>query len=110
MMIGTESKWRMVALPGETRDDIRDSCDRVMEALLDIEEQEGRVHSAAVSLDLGQMRLTIEIAVDAETIDEAVAIVDDATSRAMSAGGHRPGDPAEYPELVEKHAEVLVPA
>lgn len=107
MMIGTESAWNMVALPGETKDDIRASCDRIMVALLDIEDQEGRVHSAAVSLDLAEMRLVIELAVNADSIDEAVAIVDDATSRAIAAGGHHRAD---LPQLVEKSAKVLVDA
>ena len=106
MMVGTTSTWSMKLLPGETLEEAEASMDRVMDALLDIEEAERQVHSAAVSVNLADMTVEIDLAVDCDDLDDAVALVDDAIRRALQAAGHRLNTGAR----LRKHAEVLEPA
>ena len=107
MLIGTHSRWRVHLTPGEDTTVLREQCERIMEALLDIEEDSGLVNSAAVSLDLGELLVEIDLAVQADDIEEGARIVDEAIKSAIAmAGGTILGGQSER---LEKHAE-LIPA
>lgn len=107
MLIGTHSQWRVHLTQGEDTTVLREQCERIMEALLDIENEGGFVNSAAVSLDLGELLVDIDLAVEADDIEQGALIVDEAIKRAIAmAGGTILGGQSER---LEKHAE-LIPA
>lgn len=107
-MIGTQSVWRIQAPATQSREQVRASVERVMDALLDIEaEPASRVNSPAISLDLGAMVVEIDLAADVDDIDLAAKLVDEAIRQALNSIGHRVLD---LPTPIEKHARVLEPA
>jgi hypothetical protein len=106
MLIGTHSRWHVRLHPGETAESIRTQAEGVMEALLDLEEKEGQINSAAVSVDLAEMLVEIDLAVEAADLEEGQRIVDDAIRRAVAMGG---GNVLDAHEVVGKSAE-LIPA
>lgn len=107
LMIGTHSRWQVRLAPGDDAEVVRRQAEGVMGALLDIEEQEKRINSAAVSVDLGTLTVEIDLAADADDFEEAQRLVDAAIKQAISVAGGRVL--AEHVHPVEKSAE-LIPA
>jgi hypothetical protein len=107
MLFGTHSRWHVRLHPGEDAETVTQQAEGIMEALLDIETKEGLINSAAVSVDLGAMLVEIDLAADADSLDEAQQLVDDAVRRAVvMAGGNVLSGQAQ---MVERSAE-LIPA
>jgi len=102
-MIETSVSWRITPPIGQPREETLAHCDRVMEALLDLEEAEGQVHSAAVSLDLSQMIVTIDLAAETDDVLMAERWATDALRRSVArAGGNITGA-----HLLGRRAELI---
>jgi len=87
-----------------------EQCDRLMEALVDLEDD--YVHSSAVSADIGQGLVLVEVYISADDMDEASAAAHNRVQQALRVvgidAGTGPG-PSTYGQTVERRVE-LVPA
>lgn len=80
-------RWQFLVTQAEDRDTLVPQVDGVMQALLDLEEVDERLSDSGVSLDLGEMRVVIEVVVAGDDYQECVGNALGAIRTAIHAAG-----------------------
>lgn len=89
-------QWQFLVAQAEDRDALVTQVDGVMQALLDLEEVDQRLSDSGVSLDLGEMRVVIELDVAGDDYQECISHALNAMRTAIhAAGGATPDWPAD---------------
>ena len=106
-------QWQFLVTEAESRDSLVAQVDGVMQALVDLEEVDQRLSDSSVSLDLGEMRVVIEVDVAGGDYQECVSHALGAIRTAIhAAGGATPQWPSDV--VARAHFEpqdfVAVPA
>lgn len=106
-------QWQFLVTEAEDRDSLVAQVDGVMQALLDLEEVDQRLTDSGVSLDLGEMRVVIEVDVAGDDYQACVGHALGAIRTAIhAAGGATPHWPADV--IARAHFEpqdfIAVPA
>ena len=80
-------RWQFLVTQVEDRDSLVPQVDGVMQALLDLEEVDQRLMDSGVGLDLGEMRVVIEVDVAGGDYQECVSHALGAIRTAIHAAG-----------------------
>ena len=89
-------QWQFLVTEAEDRDSLVAQVDGVMQALLDLEGVDRRLSDSNVSLDLGEMRVVIEVDVAGDDYQECVSHALGAIRTAIhAAGGATPQWPSD---------------
>lgn len=89
-------QWQFLVTQADSRDSLVTQVDGVMQALLDLEEVDQRLSDSGVSLDLGEMRVVIELDVTGDDYQECVSHALGAIRTAIhAAGGATPEWPSD---------------
>ena len=80
-------RWQFLVTQAEDRDSLVAQVDGFMQALLDLEEVDQRLSDSNVILDLGEMRVVIEVDVAGDDYQECVSHALGAIRTAIHAAG-----------------------